>query len=470
MPFRTANYHNKIACIVTAQQYMDVSTEWRRASQGNQAMSLFLNMGVGFNVNKTIYEDQFNQVMPTAKSFISYSTSIWGEDGCHHALVSFFGTCSVHRSPAPARPHVNPRPTVNFATPPPSSTHSGGYEESKAPVDDMSDDQPPQPNFDEEERASPSHPQPPRASHDLPTETRDPPPPPPPPPTYNVHDDSDIIVELFSGSGSGTKAMTPEFLTSISRNDRPIKIVSLDISDKYHTPTIKTDLMEWDYKKFCDVNQGQILYIHGSPPCSPHSSSNTRKHLDTPYNHQQKALSKALWGRVRDIINYAKPAGYSLENPWTSDVLKYLDEWYPNEPLFKNRTRGDYCAYGFLYQKKTLWITPKPINLKECPGNKKCHATYFKIATKRWCHIKGVEDLSKLEERYSMPLPLIRSIFSQVLEVSWTEEVDNLKPQGAGTAAQLGAGYTTHGEEEMSENTYNTPGQKVEESVGWGGG
>jgi len=268
-------------------------------------------------------------------------------------------------------------------------------------------------------------------------------------------------MEVCSGSGSVTKAMTPEFLTSISRGGRPIKIVSLDISDKFHTPTIQTDLMEWDFKAFCDANEGQIIHIHASPPCSPHSSSNTRKHLDTPYNRQQKALSKAMWGRVRDFIYYANesgPVGYSLENPWTSDVLKWLDEWYPNEPIFKHRTRGDYCAYGFLYQKKTLFITPEPINLKECPGNKKCHATYHKIATQRWCHIKGVEDLSKLEERYSMPLPLIRSIFSQVLDVSWNEEVDNLRPQGAGTTAQLGAGYTNHGEEEMSENTYNTPG------------
>lgn len=101
MPFRTANYHNKIACIVTAQQYMDVSTEWRRASQGNQAMAVFLNMGVGFNVNRTIYEDQFNQVMPNARSFISYSTSIWGADGCHHAP-----------SLEPAQSTARPRPRV----------------------------------------------------------------------------------------------------------------------------------------------------------------------------------------------------------------------------------------------------------------------------------------------------------------------------------------------------------------------
>jgi len=243
-----------------------------------------------------------------------------------------------------------------------------------------------------------------------------------------IPDDHDIILELFSGTGSVTHALTPKFLRKISPK-RKITIVSLDLSDKFYKPTIKENILDWDYKSFIDAHKGRILYIHGSPPCAPHSRSNTRKYKNPQKDKKDKANSKKIWKRVADIITYAKPKAFALENPWTSDILECLDRWFPGKKIFKNRTRGDYCAYGFKYQKQTLFITSNPkVTLRKCPKPKSlCHATKENHKTKRWVHMTNIEDIPNLGDRYSIPHPIIRAVVSQNLNVPWKEKFNNIK-------------------------------------------
>ena len=243
-----------------------------------------------------------------------------------------------------------------------------------------------------------------------------------------IPDGHDIILELFSGTGSVTHALTPKFLRKISPK-RKVTIVSLDLSDKFYKPTIKENILDWDYKSFIDAYKGRILYIHGSPPCAPHSRSNTRKHKNPKKDKKDKANSKKIWKRVADIITYAKPKAFALENPWTSDILECLDRWFPGKKMFKNRVRGDYCAYGFKYQKQTLFITSNPkVTLRKCPKPKNlCHATKENRKTKRWVHITNIEDIPNLGDRYSIPHPIIRAVVSQNLNVPWKEKFNNIK-------------------------------------------
>merc|ERR1712072_188821 len=80
-----------------------------------------------------------------------------------------------------------------------------------------------------------------------------------------------IILELFSGTGSVSKALTPEFLHVLGKG-RSIQIVSLDTHVRgEHKPDIQESLLDWDYKTFCDEHEGNILFVWGSPPCAPHS-------------------------------------------------------------------------------------------------------------------------------------------------------------------------------------------------------
>ena len=117
-----------------------------------------------------------------------------------------------------------------------------------------------------------------------------------------IPDDHDIILELFSGTGSVTHALTPKFLRKISPK-RKVTIVSLDLSDKFYKPTIKSDILKWDYKSFIDAHKGRILYIHGSPPCAPHSKANAKRYNNPQKDKKDKALSKKIWKRVADIIS-----------------------------------------------------------------------------------------------------------------------------------------------------------------------
>ena len=153
------------------------------------------------------------------------------------------------------------------------------------------------------------------------------------------------LLELFSGTGSiGKVAVNYGF-----------DVVSLD---KDMDATIKTDIMNWNYKeyppKYFDV-------IWSSPPCTEYSIAKTT-------GIRKIELANNIVKRVLEIISYYDPIYYFIENPQTGLLKK--QEFMFDRPF----NDLDYCKYGTLYRKRTrIWNNlinwkPKPLCKKDC-GN-----------------------------------------------------------------------------------------------------
>ena len=75
------------------------------------------------------------------------------------------------------------------------------------------------------------------------------------------------VLDLFSGTGSVAKVCQ-------ERADE-FECYSLDVCDKYHKPTVQTDIMAWDYTQF---PPGHFDIIMASPPCKAYAKSRTTLH------------------------------------------------------------------------------------------------------------------------------------------------------------------------------------------------
>ena len=200
------------------------------------------------------------------------------------------------------------------------------------------------------------------------------------------------ILELFSGTGSvGKVAYEMGHL-----------VVSLD---RDMEATIKTDIMNWDYKQ---AQPGIYDFIWASPPCTEYSIAKT---IGVRKIDEANEIVK----RTIEIIQYFNPQYWVIENPQTG-LLK-------NQPFmlllpFKDI---DYCKYGMKYRKRTrLWnnITswqPREICKKDCgntEGNRHiATAQRMPNGTKdTW----GQKPLFKQNELYVVPSELIFEILGAV--------------------------------------------------------
>ena len=156
--------------------------------------------------------------------------------------------------------------------------------------------------------------------------------------------------ELFSGTGSiGKVAITKGF-----------EVVSLD---RDMEATIKTDIMDWDYKTY-PPKYFQVIW--SSPPCTEYSIAKTTgiRKIDE---------ANEIVKRTLEIINYFQPIYFMIENPQTGLLKKQIFmENIPFDDL-------DYCKYGMKYRKRTrIWNnitdwTPNQLCNKDCNsmnGNK----------------------------------------------------------------------------------------------------
>jgi hypothetical protein len=201
----------------------------------------------------------------------------------------------------------------------------------------------------------------------------------------------DYYLDLCSGSKS-------------MKNFCPTKrYVSLDIELKYE-PDIHESILDWDYKSYFDEH-GKPVFIWFSPPCNEYSSLNYARPEKIPDIEGSNAIVK----RGIEIINYAG-CKFVIENPQSGTLKKQgiLDEI----PF----TDVDYCRYDYPYRKRTrLWnnigFQGKMCLRKECPfvtdgrhqysiGNSSYKTNVRLVGTKR----------SRLEQRYSVPEPLLREI------------------------------------------------------------
>lgn len=171
-------------------------------------------------------------------------------------------------------------------------------------------------------------------------------------------------LELFSGTGSVGNA-----LRSLGYD-----VVSVDITDKYHTPTHKTDILTWDFSVY---PPGHFDVVWASPPCETFSKCRNcwigRKNryfgdrLITAemLTEDEVARGLPLLRKAQQIIEYFTPRRWIIENPAGGRMKNYITD----TPFIV-----DYCKYeNFGYKKPTAIWTNKadfqPLRCKnDCPS------------------------------------------------------------------------------------------------------
>ena len=201
------------------------------------------------------------------------------------------------------------------------------------------------------------------------------------------------VLDIFSGTGSVAKIC----------EKLGYECTSIDISNKYHNPTILTDIMKWNYKSF---KPKYFDVIFAGVPCTEYSILNSaNKHVKTP---NVKGANK-ITRRTLNIIKYLKPKVWFIENP-DSGTLK-------DQPFMKNLPyyRVSYCKYGFCYRKNTrIWTNLQGFNPKICKrdcgkmiGNK-----HMKIIGQR-NDPSGQTNVSNLQTKYAYPPKLIEELLTK---------------------------------------------------------
>ena len=195
-------------------------------------------------------------------------------------------------------------------------------------------------------------------------------------------------LDLFSGTHSIAKQLVKE----------GHKCTTLDL----HDSDINVDILEWDYTEY---PVGHFDYIHASPPCHLFSicrKSNIgrklKKHNGEIFTmelciKEQLDEGVPLVNKTLEILNYFKPKYYTIENPATGDMKKYIHHL----PY----TDVTYCMYGFGYRKATrIW------NNFDFKG-RFCDKSHKHIP---WDNVKAKDGLTELQVRYRIPEKLIKDI------------------------------------------------------------
>ena len=197
------------------------------------------------------------------------------------------------------------------------------------------------------------------------------------------------LLEMFKGTGSVGK-VAKKF---------NYNIVSIDL-DPIFTPTIETDILEWDYKKFQKDNNFKPNFIWASPPCntfSPLAYPFKERNIENakPKSERAKIGTKILY-KTLEIINYFKKL-----NPDLKFVIENPRGMMRKDLLMKKLHRETtlYCLYGDFKRKATDFWSNFDMELKN-PEEYKCNSK----------NLIGVVDLP-LEKRYSIPSKLIKQIF-----------------------------------------------------------
>ena len=194
------------------------------------------------------------------------------------------------------------------------------------------------------------------------------------------------LLELFSGTKSVSKAVGIQYS----------EVVNVDMMDTY-SPTIKSDILNWDYKVF---PPGYFHTIWASPPCTEYSKLNQSHPEKTP----NLELADSIVKKTIEIIEYFKPVKWYIENPQTGTLKDREFMW--SIPFYD----VDYCSYSdWGYKKRTRFWTNvddfKPLLClrKNCP-NKEGLKHKIMIGN-------GSNGRTTLAERYRIPEKLIQELF-----------------------------------------------------------
>ena len=252
------------------------------------------------------------------------------------------------------------------------------------------------------------------------------------------------VLELFSGTHS----------IGVVCKERNYDVVSLDrdigssckLNPEYVSENhIKTDILEWDYKTF---EPGSFDIITASPVCTWWSllrkcnygrpiKPHTVPFCEELFLKDIDEHGKPMVDKVFEILDYFKPKYWWIENPKSSQMWKYIKE---TQPQYDNYKVFDYCKFSdFGYKKPTTFLSNIP-NLKDVKCNNDCQnmleqGMHNNIASPYYAVIDGkktiINNASKRKyckkhklrldkvgggnnrlERYRIPKPLIRHLFS----------------------------------------------------------
>jgi len=192
------------------------------------------------------------------------------------------------------------------------------------------------------------------------------------------------ILDLFSGTGSVSKVA----------KELGYDVVSLDISNQYHQPSIQVNVLVWNYSSF---PVGYFDIIWASPPCNTFSRINRLKYSREQQDERINRLGLPLLRRTEEIIDYFQPRRWVIENPQGR-----MQDYIKNKKLFV----VDYCQYeNFGYRKRTnIWTNHPHFEPLICRKN--CSSM---DGNKHRLQISWTRGIS-LADRYRVPKQLIQNL------------------------------------------------------------
>ena len=228
-------------------------------------------------------------------------------------------------------------------------------------------------------------------------------------------------LELFSGTHSVGKIL----------KEKGYNVVSLDLKDA----DINCNILDWDYTTY---PKDHFNYIHASPPCDTFShcrrswiGRKLKAHGDTIITKEileedEKTIGLPILNKTLEIIKYFNPKYFTLENPQTGNMKKYITDI--------SFTDVDYCMYGLPYKKRTrIWNN---FDFKGTLCNKKCgnvvdgrHISNCGHTNKKYTSKMNNFTNTSLKDRYRIPEKLIKSWIDSFgkCETEDESEVDDVK-------------------------------------------
>lgn len=222
-----------------------------------------------------------------------------------------------------------------------------------------------------------------------------------------------VFVELFAGTGSMSKEAR-------GLSVRFADIITLDIDDKFHTPTYKCDILEVKqdhdlYKKLYEyIEAGHMIICHASPPCNEFSRMSGKRECDRDFAGAMKMVTQA-YNIMQEFSNI-----YTIENPSTGYLWKqdFAQEHFTH---FKDVS---YCMYGWTMKKQTrIVLSTKELydefQAKTCglKNGEPCGSCVKSHETGRWVH-RSMENVPDKSERIAIPPQLCRNLISVMYEES----------------------------------------------------
>lgn len=209
------------------------------------------------------------------------------------------------------------------------------------------------------------------------------------------------VLEVCSGTGSISKFC--------ARYPGRFEVTSVDIASvNGFKPTIKTDLLTWDFVKAVPV--GYYHLVWASPPCTMFSAARTKASTPRDLNGADHMVQRCL-----NIIAHCRPLYWFLENPATGML--------PCRTVVSGLKGHEvhYCQYDCPFKKPTMiWTNVPGWKPKLCPlvgckqmieGTQRHHAT---MSSQNKYLVEGQSNLKNKWEIGKIPPLMLHELWNCV--------------------------------------------------------